>query len=138
MSLLSLYPQIKLAHVTLVLVSGSVFAARGMAVLAGGAWERRALARWLVLCTAALDTLLLGAGVAMWIALGLDPRRDLWLGVKLVLLLVYIATGALALKRAPTPRAKQVFLALALLTYATMVSVALSHHPAGMWRFLGM
>lgn len=136
MSLLSLYPQLKLAHVTLVLVSGSVFTARALAVLAGGVWAQRALARWLVLGTAFWDTLLLGFGVALWAALDLDPRRDLWLGIKLVLLLVYIVTGALALKRAPGLRAKQWCLALALLTYLTMVSVALSHDPAGMWRFL--
>jgi hypothetical protein len=42
----------------------------------------------------------------------------------------------MALKRAPTRRAKAGFYAAALGCAVFMVSVALAHHPAGAWRML--
>ena len=47
-----------------------------------------------------IDTALLGCGVALWVMLGLNPARDVWLGAKLGLLLAFnttIAVVAIAL-----------------------------------------
>jgi uncharacterized membrane protein SirB2 len=125
---IELYPQVKLAHMALVASSGTLFALRGAAVLAGQAWPLRKPLR---LASVAIDTALLAAGVALWSLLSLDPVRDAWLGVKLLLLVLYVVLGTLALKRARAPA-----YAAAIACFLFMVSVALAHHPLGMLRGL--
>ncbi|HET9821419.1 MAG TPA: SirB2 family protein, partial [Burkholderiaceae bacterium] len=84
----------------------------------------------------AIDTLLLVAGATLWALLRLDPlARDHWLAAKLGLLVVYVALGTLALRRARRPAQRLAFLAAALLVFGTMVSVALARHPLGLWRW---
>ncbi len=122
------YPHIKLAHMTLVAASGALFALRGAAVLAGQAWPLRAPLR---LASVAIDTALLAAGAALWSLLSLDPMRDAWLGMKLLLLVLYVALGTLALKRA-----RAVAYAAAIACFLFMVSVAIAHHPLGVLRAL--
>jgi uncharacterized membrane protein SirB2 len=97
MTLAEYYPHIKTAHVALVSASGLLFAVRGAAVLARHAWPLRGALR---VTSVAIDSALLAAGVALWSLLALQPLRDPWLGTKLLLLLLYIALGSLALKRA--------------------------------------
>jgi uncharacterized membrane protein SirB2 len=122
------YPHVKLVHVALVAASGTLFALRGAAVLAGQAWPLRPPLR---LASVAIDTALLAAGAVLWSLLSLDPLRDAWLGAKLLLLVLYVALGTLALKRA---RAAAYAAAIACLLF--MVSVAVAHHPLGMLRGL--
>ena len=78
-----------------------------------------------------IDTLLLAAGVTLWVLLSLHPVASPWLGAKLLLLVLYVALGSLALKRARTPAARRASYAGALMVYMFMASVALSHHPLG-------
>lgn len=122
------YSPLKLTHIGLVLVSGGLFALRGALVLAGQNW---AMARPWRLLSYGIDTLLLTAGVTLWILLSLNPVASPWLGVKLLLLVLYIVLGSLALKRARAPAARRASYAGALMVYLFMVSVANSHHPLG-------
>lgn len=122
------YSPLKLAHIGLVLVSGGLFALRGALVLAGQSW---AMARPWRLLSYGIDTLLLTAGVTLWILLSLNPVASPWLGVKLLLLVLYIVLGSLALKRARAPAARRASYAGALMVYLFMASVAISHHPLG-------
>ncbi len=131
----SLYLTAKHAHLVLVGLSGALFAARGLGVLSGAAWPMAAVARRL---SVVIDSLLLTAGVTLWIWLGLNPLQHSWLGAKLALLLLYIALGSLALTRARSRRAKAAFLVAALAVFGFMVSVALAHHPAGLFARLLM
>ena len=128
MPLIDAYPLLKPVHVTLVAVSGALFAARGAGVLAGQAWPMRPVWRH---TSVAIDVGLLAAGIGLWTMLALHPARQHWLGVKLVLLLVYIVLGSLALKRARGQRARWVCFVAALAVFGWMVSIALSHHPLG-------
>jgi len=121
-----LYAQLKLTHMALVAASGTLFALRGAAVLAGHAWPLRTTLR---LASVAIDTALLAAGAALWSLLSLDPLRDAWLGMKLLLLVLYIVLGTLALKRAHAAA-----FGAAIACFLTMVSVALAHHPLGALR----
>lgn len=134
MSLLAWYPHLKTLHLTVVLLSGALFAVRGAAVLRGQAW---AMARPLRLASYGIDTVLLGAGLALWAGLGLSPLQAPWLGVKLLLLLLYIVLGSLALKRARRPAMRRRAYAAALATFAFMLTVARLHHPAGVFSLLG-
>ena len=79
----------------------------------------------------AIDVCLMAAGIGLWTMLSLHPAQQPWLGVKLVLLLVYIVLGSLALKRARGRRARFVCYVAALAVYGGMVSIARSHHPLG-------
>lgn len=122
------YPHIKLAHMALVAASGTLFALRGAAVLAGRAWPLRKPLR---LASVAIDTALLAAGAALWSLLSLDPLRDTWLGMKLLLLVLYVVLGTLALKRASAPA-----YGAAIACFLFMVSVAIAHQPLGVLRVL--
>lgn len=123
------YPTLKLVHVGLVAGSGLLFAARGAAVLAGQAWPLHRPWRRL---SVGIDTLLLAAGIGLWWLLALHPVRSPWLGVKLLLLLLYIALGTLAIRRGRSAATRRASYAAALLTYGFIVSVAWAHHPLGL------
>jgi uncharacterized membrane protein SirB2 len=123
---------IRQAHLALVVVSGTLFALRGLGVLAGARWP---LHKALRVGSVVIDTLLLAAGVSLWSVLQLNPMRETWLGAKLVLLLLYIMLGRWALKRAGTTAARAAFFIAALTVFATMVSIGWTRHPLGMWRW---
>jgi uncharacterized membrane protein SirB2 len=125
------YSPVKWAHVGLVLASGALFALRGALVLVGQRW---AMSRPWRLLSYGIDTLLLTAGVTLWVMLSPNPIASPWLGVKLMLLVLYIVLGSLALKRARSPTARRASYAGALMIYLFMASVATSHHPLGFLR----
>lgn len=124
----AVYPWLLPLHIGLVSLSVSLFALRGLGVLAGRAWPMAGWARGLA---PVIDSGLLLAGGSLWWLLQFHPIRDSWLGVKLVLLLVYIVLGTLALKRAPTKTAKALCFVAALAVAGFMVGVAVMHQPAG-------
>lgn len=131
MSLLAeYYPQIRHAHIGFVTLSGSLFALRGAAVLAGAHWPMTPLARH---GSVAIDTLLIAAALMLLSVLDLNPFAVPWLLTKLSLLVVYIGLGSLALKYAPTRSAKAAAYVASLLVFGYMVSVALAHHPLGVF-----
>lgn len=119
----------RLTHVALVFASGGLFVVRGSAVLAGAGW---AMAKPLRLSSYAIDTALLGAGLALLAMLELSPLAVPWLGVKLGLLPIYIVLGSMALKRARSARI--LWFAAAVLCYTFMISVARTRDPLGFAR----
>lgn len=130
MSLAAAYPHVKLAHQALVAASGVLFALRGAAVLAGARWgDSRALRIASVLG----DTLLAAAGITLWVTLSIDLRTQPWLATKLALLVVYVVLGTFALRRGRTPAVRAACYAAALAVFGFMVSVAIAHHPAGLF-----
>ena len=128
------YALIKPLHVALVAASGLLFAARGAGVLAGSGWPMRPAWRH---ASVAIDTLLLGAGVTLWLLLSLHPLRNAWLGTKLLLLMAYIVLGSFALRRARGRRARWACYAAALAVFCAMVGIARAHHPLGALTLLG-
>ncbi len=115
-------------HVTFVTLSGSLFVLRGALHLAAHPVVNRLWMRVLSWC---IDTALLAMGVLLMIALRMYPPAQVWLTVKLLLLLLYIVLGYVALKRARTRRGRALALLAALAAFAWMIGVALYHHPAG-------
>ena len=128
MTLHELYPLVRTTHISLVMVSGALFAVRGVAVLLGARWAMATVLRRL---SYTIDTGLLGAALMLLAILNLNPFAIPWLATKIALLVTYIVLGSLALKRAPTARLRGVCLVAALLCYGMMVSIALAHHPLG-------
>jgi uncharacterized membrane protein SirB2 len=128
MTLVELYPHVRWTHISLVLLSGSLFAARGVGVLLGARWSMAPRVRRL---SYAIDTALLTAAFLLLFILDINPFAVAWLSTKIVLLLVYIVLGTFALKRARTPVVRRMCFAAALLCYGFMLTVARSHHPLG-------
>ena len=60
--MLEFYPQIRLLHIACALASGSLFALRGAAMLAGMRWPRANPVRWL---SWGIDTVLLAAALLL-------------------------------------------------------------------------
>lgn len=130
MTLAEFYPMIKTTHITLAVLSGTLFASRGLGVLAGAAWptnrRMRTYSQW-------VDSALLLAAVLLLVALNLNPLTTPWLLTKLGLVLAYVVLGVFALRRASTRRGKGMAYAAALTCLLAIVAVARTHQPlAGM------
>jgi uncharacterized membrane protein SirB2 len=130
--MIEFYPQIKLLHVTCALASVSVFGLRGVLRLA--AHEARAQHALLRYASYAIDTTLLSAALLLLTILPGAVFANHWLGVKLGLLVLYIALGHLALQRAPTRAARAGLLLAALAVFGLMLGIARAHHPLGWWH----
>jgi uncharacterized membrane protein SirB2 len=126
------YARFKFTHVAAVLLSGLLFLLRGLMVQSGR--QEMALRAPLRYLSYTIDTVLLVSALALLTILPGAAYANGWLAAKLALLVVYIVCGALALKRAPTQRARLAFFMAALLTYGFMLSIARAHDPLGLLR----
>ena len=135
MALADFYPLIKASHVGLVMLSGGLFAGRGVGVLLGATMPMSPLVRR---CSEVIDTALLVAAVLLLVTLQLNPFATPWLLAKLVLLVAYIVCGSLALRRAPTQAGKALAFAAALLCFVMMFTIATTHDPLGFLRIVGL
>lgn len=129
-SFAALYPEIKLLHIALVLTSGSFFALRGAAVLAGARWATAPAARR---ASVAIDSALLAAALALLAVLHLNPFTVGWLATKLALLVVYVVIGTYALRLARTRGGRAVAYVASLAVFLFMYTVARAHHPLGLF-----
>lgn len=129
--LLELYPQIRLAHIGLVTASGSLFAVRGIATLAGARWSGTRAARR---TSQLIDTALLIAALLLLYVLQLNPFTVPWLAVKLTLLVFYVGFGTMALRGTRPAGSRLVWYLAALACYATMITIARAHDPLGWLR----
>ena len=126
--MIELYPQIKHAHIGLVMVSVALFALRGAAVQAGMRWPR---ARPVRLASYAIDTGLLAAGLWLVAILPGGFFANGWLTAKLVLLVVYVVLGVFAMRRARSRIGRALCYVAALATFAMIYGIARAHHPLG-------
>lgn len=123
------YLVLKHLHVGCVVLSGLGFAIRGWWMLGESAALTK---RWVKVVPHVVDTLLLGSAVSMAVMSGQYPFALGWLTAKFFGLLAYILCGTMALKRGRSKGIRGVFLGLALLAFAYIVSVALRRNP---WPF---
>lgn len=126
--MIEFYGPVRAVHIGAVAASGSLFALRGLALLGGANWPRHLGLRLLAW---SIDTVLLTAALMLWTMLPGALFANHWLAVKLVLLVVYIALGAIALKRTPTRRVRVLFFVAALAVFAWIVGIARTHDPLG-------
>ncbi|MGY0505871.1 SirB2 family protein [Luteimonas sp. e5] len=126
--MIEFYPQIKAAHIHLVLLSVGLFALRGGFSLIGAKWPRHAVARY---ASYTIDTCLLTSAAMLLTILPGAMFANGWLTAKMLLLVAYIVLGVLAM-RVRFPRSRRaVFFALALLAFFAMFGIARMHHPWG-------
>jgi len=122
------YPEIRLLHIAAVILSGSLFTARGIASVLGATWAC-ATPLWLLSYT--IDTFLVTAALMLVSIVQQNPVSDGWLTMKAALLTGYIILGGFALKGGTTHPQRLAFFLAALSVYGFTISVALAHHPLG-------
>ena len=130
--MIAFYAQIKLVHIIVALLSGTVFAVRGGCVLAGARWPLAAPVRW---ASYAIDTTLLTAALMLLTILPRGVFANGWLAVKVGLIVTYVVLGTLAMKRARSPRARRWCYAAALVAFVAIYSTARAHSPLGVYTW---
>lgn len=80
-----------------------------------------------------IDTFLLLSAISLMFQVQQFPFANDWLTMKLAALIAYIGLGMFALRRGRSKAHRALFLVGAVLTFAFMISVALTHHPAGVF-----
>jgi uncharacterized membrane protein SirB2 len=122
----SLYPALKLTHVTTVVITGSLFLLRFVWMCRDRLTEKGA---WVSTLPHYNDTLLLASGLAMAAILGQLPLVAPWLTGKLFVLLAYILFGSLALKRGRRRGLRIASGIAAIGCYLYIVAIALTRDP---------
>lgn len=128
------YLILKHLHVGCVVLSGAGFLLRGLWMLADSPLLQR---RSIRIVPHVVDTVLLGSAIAMMLISQQYPFVSGWLTAKLAGLLLYIVCGTMALKRARSKPQRAAFLLAAVLSFAWIVSVALTRNPLGFFAALG-
>lgn len=135
MALTDFYPLIKASHIGLAMLSGGLFAGRGVGALLGATTPMSTPVRRL---SQVIDTALLAAALLLLATLQLNPFATPWLLAKLMLLVAYIVLGTLALRRARTLTGKALAFAAALTCFVMMFRIARTHDPLGFLRIVGL
>ncbi len=116
-------------HIFAVLVSGTLFAARGLSLnVLRWKWVMNAPWRY---GSYAIDTVLLLAAISLAVLTGQYPFVDAWLTTKILLLVVYIILGSYALKRGRTRTIRIVCWFAAMLVFWFIIGVARTRDPLG-------
>ncbi len=126
MTLVDLFPSIKMLHITTVVFTGIFFLVRFIWMINGtlqgrGNWVRR--------LPATNDTILLVCGLTMSTIINQYPFINSWLTAKVLVLLAYIISGVIALRLGRSRRIRIIAGIFALFCYGYIVSAALKHHP---------
>ncbi len=120
------YPVLKLTHVTTVVLTGLLFAVRGVWMLRSSPLLH---APWVRITPHVIDTLLLLSGILLSVAIAQYPFVHSWLTAKLVALLLYIGLGMMAIRHGRGRRVRATAWMAALVVYFYIVSAALAHDP---------
>jgi uncharacterized membrane protein SirB2 len=125
----SFYPQIKAVHIGAVVLSGSLFAFRGLMLNVFEARWTRALplrvGSWII------DTVLLTAALMLTAIVDQYPFVHGWLTTKVALLVVYIGLGSVALRPQRPRKVRLLCWGGALAVFLFIATVARAHHPFG-------
>jgi uncharacterized membrane protein SirB2 len=124
------YSQIKWVHIIAVICSGSLFLVRGLLKINQQKLANASTLRYL---SYAVDTVLLTAALMLLTILPSAMFANGWLWVKLVLLISYIVLGHHALHGAKSIKVTAAYLLAAVTVFLFMLSIALTHHPAGVF-----
>lgn len=126
--MIEFYPQIRMFHIAIALLSGTLFALRGGFALAGARWPQALPVKWL---SYGIDTALLTAALMLLTILPWAMFANGWLLAKVALVVAYVLLGVLAMRPQRSARARAMYYVAALLTFAAIYGVARAHHPLG-------
>ena len=127
------YEDIKCLHIACVALSGSLFVSRGFLMMGKSVHaNNKVLAR----SSYVIDSTLLIAAILLTAIIHQYPFRQAWLTVKVALLVIYIFLGIWALRQGKTQRQRIACFIAAVLVYAFIISVAVTHDPRGLFSRL--
>ena len=126
------YVLLKYFHILCVASSFALFFIRGIWVLRAYPPSRHSWERY---TPHIVDTLLLGTGLTMLSTAGWGSVGS-WLGVKLVLVIVYIWFGLVALRLGKTRTRKSLAWIGAMALFLFITTVAMLHNPLGIFSLL--
>ncbi len=121
------YLILKHLHMTTVALSGLFFAVRGVWLLQN---SPQLAAKWVKISPHIIDTILLLSAIGLLVV---GHQFPVWVHVKITLLVVYIALGVMAFKKAKTPSQRAGFLSAGILVYLFIISVAITKSPLGIF-----
>ncbi|MES1951131.1 invasion gene expression up-regulator SirB [Salinisphaera sp. S4-8] len=124
------YVGLKSVHVTCVALTLVLFVVRANWMLFA---PERLERRWVRILPHCVDTMLLLSALGLVLLLGQYPGVQPWLTAKVVALVAYILLGTIGLKRGATRTIRVTACLAALLVFAYIVSVALTHSPYGLF-----
>lgn len=131
--LASHYADIRLLHVSCVVLSGTLFTCRGLFRLCDSSIANLRTLRW---TSYVIDTVLLVAAILLVLILHQYPLVNAWLTMKTILLVLYIGLGVIALQRARTRYGRAVALIAAVATYCWIIGVAVTHRASGWFSLI--
>ena len=117
------YLALKYFHMACTALSGSLFVLRGIWMLRDSAMLQR---RWVRVAPHVVDTLLLASALILVIWSRQYPFVQNWLTAKIIALIVYIALGAIALKRGRNKTVRVCAFIAALAVFAHIGLVAMT------------
>ncbi len=127
------YATIKLIHQSAVTLSFAGFLARGVGMLRDASWIRHRIAKTL---PHLVDTVLIVSAIVLAWLLRLTPTNAPWIAAKIGGLVLYIALGLVALRFGRTKTVRAGAWIAAMLTFAWIVSVAITKDPRGFFAAL--
>lgn len=125
---------LRILHVSAATLSLALFLLRGAWMLADSPLRN---ARWTKIVPHVVDTVFLGAGIALAVKWAQFPFAHDWLTAKVFGLIAYIILGSVALKRGRTPAIRATAFFAALVVFAYIVGVARARHPLSWGLWLG-
>lgn len=127
------YATIKVIHESAVTLSFAGFLARGVGMLRDASWIRHRIARTL---PHLVDTVLIVSAIVLAWLLRLTPANAPWIAAKIGGLVLYIVLGLVALRLGRTKTVRAGAWIAAMLTFAWIVSVAITKDPRGFFAAL--
>ncbi|HEY6824275.1 MAG TPA: SirB2 family protein [Steroidobacteraceae bacterium] len=118
------YTDIRHLHIACVALSGTLFTSRALLRIKGSLLANHRALRMSSYC---IDTTLLVAGILLSLILDQYPFVNGWLTAKLLLLPCYIGLGLVTLRQARSGFWCSVAMMSALLVYAAIITVAVTH-----------
>lgn len=120
------YLLLKHFHITLAVLSGTLFLVRGAWMLAASPMLQRA---WVKSLPHLVDSLLLASAIGLAAWSGQSPWASPWLGAKVGALIVYILLGSVALKYGRTRAVRGAAFGTALACFGYIAATALTKNP---------
>ena len=113
-AMMTFYPDIKLVHMGAAMTSGTLFALRALALLAGMRWPRAAAVRY---TSYTIDTVLLTGAMMLLTILPAGMFANGWLTVKIAFLVAYVGLGIAAFRPACGNGARTALVVAAVLCF---------------------
>ena len=120
---MTFYETLKLAHISCVVISGSLFVYR---YARRSLHPDRALSKPLKVLPHINDAVLLSCAIGMLSLIGLNPFTTPWLLAKIVALVAYIVLGTICMHSLPGSRRQSVSFVAAISVFAYILLVSLN------------